>query len=278
MRRARVRHFVYMEIIRGCQMETITSRENAKIKYACRLREEEKLRTADGLFFAEGPKLCLELARGCTLQTLYATEKALAHTPELEAFAGKTVLVTEPVAQKLSGTKTSQDVFGVFEHPGWQAADILAKGRRILALEAVQDPGNVGTILRTADCAGMEGLLLSEQCADIFSPKVLRATMGSIFRMPVEVTADLPGRLYALREQGYSVLSSQLDGTPFYQRKGVGERYVLVVGNEGNGVSHQVQQLATHRLRLPMRGGAESLNAAVAAGIMMYELTRELGE
>ena len=75
-------------------METITSRENAKIKYACRLREEEKLRTADGLFFAEGPKLCLELARGCTLQTLYATEKALAHTPELEAFAGKTVLVT----------------------------------------------------------------------------------------------------------------------------------------------------------------------------------------
>lgn len=81
-----------------------------------------------------------------------------------------------------------------------------------------------------------------------------------------------------MREQGYSVLSSQLDGTPFYQRKGVGERYVLVVGNEGNGVSHQVQQLATHRLRLPMRGGAESLNAAVAAGIMMYELTRELGE
>ena len=125
MRRARVRHFVYMEIIRGCQMETITSRENAKIKYACRLREEEKLRTADGLFFAEGPKLCLELARGCTLQTLYATEKALAHTPELEAFAGKTVLVTEPVAQKLSGTKTSQDVFGVFEHPGWLALDLV---------------------------------------------------------------------------------------------------------------------------------------------------------
>lgn len=110
-------------------------------------------------------------------------------------------------------------------------------GKRLVALDGVQDPGNVGTILRTADCAGMEGLLLSEQCADIFSPKVLRATMGSIFRMPVEVTADLPGRLYALREQGYSVLSSQLDGTPFYQRRGVGERYVLVVGNEGNGVS-----------------------------------------
>ena len=89
MRRARVRHFVYMEIIRGCQMETITSRENAKIKYACRLREEEKLRTADGLFFAEGPKLCLELARGCTLQTLYATEKALATYPRTGSFCGQ---------------------------------------------------------------------------------------------------------------------------------------------------------------------------------------------
>lgn len=171
MRRARVRHFVYMEIIRGCQMETITSRENAKIKYACRLREEEKLRTADGLFFAEGPKLCLELARGCTLQTLYATEKALAHTPELEAFAGKTVLVTEPVAQKLSGTKTSQDVFGVFEHPGWQAADILAKGRRILALEAVQDPGNVGTLLRSAAAFGFDGVLLSKGARHPLPPK-----------------------------------------------------------------------------------------------------------
>ena len=144
------------------------------------------------------------------------------------------------------------------------------------AQDGVQDPGNVGTILRTADAAGFDGLLLSEQCADIFSPKVLRATMGSIFRMGVTVTPDLPGLLTHLREQGYSVISSQLDGTPFYQREGVAAQFVLVIGNEGNGVSPVVQATATHRLKLPMRGGAESLNAAVAAGIMMYELTREL--
>ena len=210
MRRARVRHFVYMEIIRGCQMETITSRENAKIKYACRLREEEKLRTADGLFFAEGPKLCLELARGCTLQTLYATEKALAHTPELEAFAGKTVLVTEPVAQKLSGTKTSQDVFGVFEHPGWQAADILAKGRRILALEAVQDPGNVGTLLRSAAAFGFDGVLLSKGCAVPFAPKTLRASMGAAGRLPVAPVQDLPQALQQLRARGVVCLAAAL--------------------------------------------------------------------
>ena len=121
-------------------------------------------------------------------------------------------------------------------------------------------------------------MILSEQCADIFSPKVLRATMGSIFRMPMLVTGDLPGTLQGLIGNGYSVMSSQLDGEPFYSRSNVGEKYCLVIGSEGNGVSEPVRALATHKVRLPMRGGAESLNAAIAAGIMMYDLTREDGE
>ena len=154
----------------------------------------------------------------------------------------------------------------------------LPTGRKLVAMDGVQDPGNVGTIIRTADCAGIEGVILSEQCADIFSPKVLRATMGSIFRMPMLVTGDLPGTLQGLIENGYSVMSSQLDGEPFYSRSNVGEKYCLVIGSEGNGVSEPVRALATHKVRLPMRGGAESLNAAIAAGIMMYDLTREDGE
>ena len=234
MRRARVRHFVYMEIIRGCQMETITSRENAKIKYACRLREEEKLRTAEGLFFAEGPKLCLELARGCTLQTLYATEKALAHTPELEAFAGKTVLVTEPVAQKLSGTKTSQDVFGVFEHPGWQAADILAKGRRILALEAVQDPGNVGTLLRSAAAFGFDGVLLRAR--------------GVVC---------LAAALYHSRP---------LDEAPQSYPDGL----CAVIGSEGQGLTDAAVQACDMAVRIPMTDLVESLNAGVAGSVLLW--------
>jgi len=98
--------------------------------------------------------------------------------------------------------------------------------------------------------------------------------MGSIFRMNLRTTDDLPGELTKLREKGYSILSSQLDGTPFYEREKVAEQFALIIGNEGNGVSEQVQQTATHRVRLPMRGGAESLNAAIAAAIMMYELMR----
>lgn len=166
-------------------------------------------------------------------------------------------------------TKTPQGIAAVV-----RMKEQSALGKHIVALDGVQDPGNVGTIIRTADAAGLDGVLLSNQCADVFSPKVLRATMGSIFRMNLRTTDDLPGELTKLREKGYSILSSQLDGTPFYEREKVAEQFALIIGNEGNGVSEQVQQTATHRVRLPMRGGAESLNAAIAAAIMMYELMR----
>ena len=148
-------------------------------------------------------------------------------------------------------------------------------GDRLVALDGVQDPGNVGTILRTADAAGFDGVLLSPDCADVFSPKVLRATMGSIFRVGLAFPESLPDRLTRLKREGYAILSSQLDGDPFYAREGIGEKLVLVIGNEGNGISDPIRNLATHRLRLPMRGGAESLNAAVAAGIMMYDLMKD---
>ena len=260
MRRARVRHFVYMEIIRGCQMETITSRENAKIKYACRLREEEKLRTADGLFFAEGPKLCLELARGCTLQTLYATEKALAHTPELEAFAGKAVLVTEPVAQKLSGTKTSHTL------------DEVKAGGRYLALERVQDPGNVGTLLRSAAAFGFDGVLLSKGCAAPFAPKTLRASMGAAGRLPVAPVQDLPQALQQLRARGVVCLaaalyhSRPLDEAPQSYPDGL----CAVIGSEGQGLTDAAVQACDMAVRIPMTDLVESLNAGVAGSVLLW--------
>ena len=136
----------------------------------------------------------------------------------------------------------------------------------------------MGTILRTADAAGFSGALLSPACADVFSPKTLRATMGSVFRLGLSFPASLPDALLLLKNQGYALLSSQLDGEPFYSRSPVTPPLVLIIGSEGNGVSEEIKALATHRLRLPMRGGAESLNAAVAAGIMMYDLIREAGD
>ena len=253
-------------------MDAITSRDNAKIKYACRLREEEKLRTADGLFFAEGPKLCLELAKGCTLHTLYATKKALERTPELSAFAAKTVEITDPVAQKLSGTKSSQEVFGIFETPHWDETALLSSARRLLALEGVQDPGNVGTLLRSAAAFGFDGVLLSQGCAAPFSPKTLRASMGAAGRLPAVTVRDLPAALTALRARGVTCLaaalyhSRPLDEAPRDYPGGL----CAVIGSEGQGLSDAAVAACDMAVRIPMTDLAESLNAGVAGSVLLW--------
>ena len=138
----------------------------------------------------------------------------------------------------------------------------------------MQDPGNVGTILRTADAAGFDGAILGPGCADLYGAKTLRATMGSVFRVPVLPTNDLPGTLEAMKREGYAVAATELGGQDFYACCPRGKA-ILVIGSEGQGISKPVRDAATHHLALPMRGGAESLNAAVAAGIMIYEMARE---
>lgn len=253
-------------------MDLITSRDNAKIKYACRLREEEKLRAADGLFFAEGPKLCLELAKSCALRTLYATRRALDRTPELAKFDGRTVEITAPVAEKLAGTKSSQDVFGLFETPCWSSEALLAGARRLLALEGVQDPGNVGTLLRSAAAFGFDGVLLSPGCAAPFSPKTLRASMGAAGRLPVAAVPDLPAALTALRGRGVTCLaaalyhSRPLDEAPRDCPGGL----CAVIGSEGQGLSAAAVAACDMAVRIPMTGLVESLNAGVAGSVLLW--------
>lgn len=246
-------------------MEHITSLKNPKVA-AWKALKDRKGRRESGCFLVEGRKMVEE-----ALSSAFDVEAVLVQ--EGVSFPdGLTMPVYELPAHVLAAvcdTKTPQGIAAVV-----RMKEQSALGKHIVVLDGVQDPGNVGTIIRTADAAGLDGVLLSNQCADVFSPKVLRATMGSIFRMNLRTTDDLPGELTKLREKGYSILSSQLDGTPFYEREKVAERFALIIGNEGNGVSEQVQQTATHQVRLPMRGGAESLNAAIAAAIMMYELMR----
>ena len=251
--------------------EHITSLKNPKVATWKSLKDR-KGRRETGCFLVEGRKMVEE-----TLASAFPVEAVLVDDARLAEFrlpVGIPVY-TMPghVLAAVCDTKTPQGIAAVV-----RITEVELKAKRLIAMDGVQDPGNVGTIIRTADAAGFEGIILSNQCADVFSPKVLRATMGSIFRMGIRVTDDLPGLLQTMVAQGASVLSSQLDGEPFYQRSPLNERFVLVIGSEGNGVTDEVKAVATHKVKLPMRGGAESLNAAVAAGIMMYELTRDLGE
>ena len=252
-------------------LEHITSLKNPKVT-AWKSLKERKGRKELGCFLVEGRKMVEE-----AIASAFRVEAVLADDDRLGEFtlpAGIPVYAMPAhVLAAVCDTKTPQGIAAVV-----RMAEVELHGLRLVAMDGVQDPGNVGTIIRTADAAGFDGVILSAQCADVFSPKVLRATMGSIFRMGIRVADDLPGLLSRMVQEGTSVVSSQLDGEPFYRRSPLNERFVLVIGSEGNGVTDEVKAIATHRVRLPMRGGAESLNAAVAAGIMMYELTREMGE
>ena len=247
--------------------ERITSVKNPRI-LAWRSLKDPKGRRAHEAFLVEGIRMTAEaLASSFPLKALLIQD---GHpVPEDLPENTPVFLLPDHVMAAVCDTKTPQGIAAVLEN-----RTRPPEGNRLIALDGLQDPGNVGTILRTADAAGFGGVILSPDCADVFSPKVLRATMGSIFRIGLAFPQDLAGYLENLKRSGCSVLSSQLDGSPFYERQNVGEKLVLVVGNEGNGVSDAVRRVATHHLRLPMRGGAESLNAAVAAGIMMYELMK----
>ncbi len=248
-------------------MELISSVKNPRI-LAWRSMQGRKGRDTQNAFLVEGVRMVREAVQSdFDLQALLLREDFEPSFPlpsDVPVFT-----LSEHAFASVTETKTPQGIAAVLSRRVRPLS-----GSRFLALDAVQDPGNVGTIIRTADAAGMDGVILSADCADLFSPKVLRSTMGSIFRMSFAFPADLPACLRDLRVRGFSVLSSQLDGDPFYERTAVADAFVLVIGNEGNGISNAVKAEATHRLRLPMRGGAESLNAAVAAGIMMYDLTR----
>ncbi len=248
-------------------MELLSSLKNPKV-LSWKALKDKKGRDSQNAFLVEGVRIVQEaLSSSFEVQALLLRED---YQPDYRLPADIPLyILPDHVFQSVCDTKTPQGIAAVLTRRPREA-----DGPRLLALDGVQDPGNVGTIIRTADAAGFTGVLFSPECADLFSPKVLRATMGSIFRLGFSFPASLPEALEKLKKDGFSVLSSQLDGSPFYDRKAVSSSFVLIIGNEGNGVSEAVKAAATHRLCLPMRGGAESLNAAVAAGIMMYDLTR----
>ena len=248
-------------------MELLSSLKNPKV-LSWKALKDKKGRDSQNAFLVEGVRIVQEaLSSSFKVQALLLRED---YQPDYRLPADIPLyILPDHVFQSVCDTKTPQGIAAVLTRRTREA-----DGPRLLALDGVQDPGNVGTIIRTADAAGFTGVLFSPECADLFSPKVLRATMGSIFRLGFSFPLSLPEALEKLKKDGFSVLSSQLDGSPFYDRKDVSSSFVLIIGNEGNGVSEAVKAVATHRLCLPMRGGAESLNAAVAAGIMMYDLTR----
>ena len=202
-----------------------------------------------------------------------AAEALLVEAGQQERYAGLVAhgaplyLASPQVLSALSDSKTPQGALAVCRLPAQRRLEDA--GPMLVALNRVQDPGNVGTILRTMDAAGFDGLLVDPGCADPFSPKALRASMGAVFRVPVYPCGDLAEALAML--PGHVKVAGDLRGSPYEKHPPFGGRVCILVGNEGAGLEERLLRLADYRLRIPMPGGAESLNAAVSASLMIYD-------
>ena len=268
---------------KGLPLETITSTQNARVKRLKTL-SSRKGRLEEGLFLAEGPKIIGEaLSSGLRLHTLLSedavwAEELLASFPD----SGKSAdcfAVSRSVLEAVCDARTPQKAAAAFEIPLClppKTPEQWGKGLWAV-LDGVQDPGNMGTILRSADAMGACGVLLGPGCADPWSPKSIRSAMGSTFHVPVVETADLCASLRAMKEAGYLLLAGHLRGESTLPAR-IGDRAALLIGSEGHGLSDAVSAEATLLYRLPMKGRAESLNAAVCAGILLYELSGRMEE
>lgn len=255
----------------------ITSASNEQIKQIIQLKEKSKVRKQKNQFVVEGIKMFSEIPDDQLVAT-YVSESFAEENKY--AFKGENFeLVSDSVFKKISDTVTPQGIMAIVEKNAYTLDDIIEnvnnnitqKGRScVVVLDRLQDPGNLGTIVRTGEGAGISGIIMSSGCADIYNPKVIRSTMGSIFRVPFTVVSDLPEAIETLKENSITTYAAHLKGEEY--NKGVFEKNVaLLIGNEAKGLSDEVSWKADRLIKIPMEGKVESLNAAIATAILMYQ-------
>lgn len=257
-------------------LEIITSRKNAAVLAAAALAEK-KQRDKTGLFAFEGIKLLEDaLGAGLEIEKVFATERAyVRYAEELGTLAGKLTLVTDEVYAKLSFENAPQGVFTVAKKRT-QAGKAYGGRAFALFLDTLGDPGNLGTVIRSADAFGADTVFVGEGSADIYNPKTVRAAMGSLFRVDVRVCKDIAGDIEDMRAKGFEVYAAMLDkASRDVCELSLGEGKVgFVIGNEGHGVREGVRAACTGSVIVPMCAGPESLNAAVCASLLSWEVFR----
>ena len=246
--------------------------------------EKPRLRRESGLYVIDGPKMCGEIPPEL-IEELYVSETLLSsgHAGELKPLLDRGFeTVTEKEMKQLSDTVTPQGIIALVRQRRpkglSELLEIAAKKQRpglMLILECVQDPGNVGTILRSAEAAGADGVICDRGCADVYAPKVVRSTMGAVLRLPVLSVEDVRTAAKRLSEEGYEVLAAHLRASEDYDRTDLTKASCILIGNESRGLSAELTETATRLIRIPMEGRAESLNAAVAASVIMFEAARQ---
>lgn len=250
-------------------MEYIASPKNEHIKQAKKLTKK-KDQKAQGAYLLDGWHLVEEaLLSGQVPQRIYATSKFL-NERALRPYYDQITEISPEVAKALGETTTPQGIFAVMPRVVGELPVVLAG--QFLLLDGIQDPGNVGTLVRTADAAGVETVVFGAGTADAFNPKVLRAMQGSQFHVRL-VSADLVAVVDALKSAGVPVYGTELnDQAVSYREVPTGGQFGLIVGNEGSGMSPELLAATDANLYIPLRGRAESLNVAIAAGVVLFQL------
>ena len=262
-------------------MDLITSANNQQMKNITALLKKAKERRSRQEFVVEGPRMVFE-APAAWVRHVYVSEHFYedpASRQKLLDFCGSSVpwdLVADGVLKSVSDTQTPQGVMALVQMPSYELSDLLDGPRtHLLILESIQDPGNLGTMLRTGEGAGATGIIMNKTTTDLFNPKTIRSTMGSIYRMPFYIAEDLEETIAFLKGQGVRLYAAHLKGEESYDRPDYTGPCAFLIGNEGNGLTDETAALADTYIRIPMEGQVESLNAAISATLLMYECHRQ---
>ena len=270
----------------------ITSATNPRIK-AIKKLEQKRERDREGLFVIEGFHLVEEaIKHHAEIETiLYSASADVALLAKIETDLMKNqghqqnldsrnagidfILITDSILKTLANTPAPQGIIAILKQPKMAIEMLLDDNKRPLAhlllLDNVQDPGNVGTMIRTAEAAGFKGIILGDGSADLFNDKTIRATQGALFQLPI-IKVNLEALLPALHDAGYESWVTTLEEATFYTALPKPQKCALIMGNEGQGVDPKLQKLASTKVKIPMLGQSESLNVGVAAGILIYHL------
>lgn len=254
----------------------ITATSNKRIKWLVTLSEKAKERKKEEVFLVEGIKM-FEEADEAYIREVYVSESYIEKngiSDKLKRTGYETV--SDEVFKKISDTKAPQGILCVMKQYKYTLEMLMKKENPILVLlEDIQDPGNLGTILRTGEGAGIDGIIMTKDTVDIYNPKTIRATMGSVYRMPFLYVDSLSDVIKKLQGKGISVYAAHLDGKEYYDSFNFNKGTAFLIGNEGNGLKKETADLADAYLKIPMEGKVESLNAAIATSLLMYETYRQ---
>lgn len=253
----------------------ITSASNSQVKNIISLLKKSGERKRRGLFVIEGIRMFREVPFE-SVQNVYASESfARDNTALLDGYRYE--IVRDDIFDRMSDTRSPQGILAAVNMPQYSMNDIVGKSRNplIVVLENIQDPGNLGTIIRSAEGAGADGIIMSADTVDIYNPKTVRSTMGSLFRMPFVYSDDICAEVRKLSEKGINTCAAHLEGAEEYYNIDYCPPTAILIGNEGGGLTKELTGAARSRIKIPMRGELESLNAAVSAAVLLYEAARQ---